>query len=56
MGMAELVRREAYINPFICISMFSLCRGENMGMAELRPSETRGLRKSILSHVGVFTL
>jgi hypothetical protein len=29
------VRREAYVNPFVCISMFSLCRGYNIGMAEL---------------------
>jgi hypothetical protein len=29
------VRREAYANPFFRISMFSLCRGYNLGMAEL---------------------
>jgi hypothetical protein len=26
------VRREAYTNPFFRISMFSLCRGYNLGM------------------------
>ncbi|KAF8238591.1 hypothetical protein L208DRAFT_1387270 [Tricholoma matsutake] len=51
------MRREAYINLFFHISTFSLCRGYNiLGMAELRPSKTRGLRQFILSHFDVFTL
>jgi hypothetical protein len=29
------VRREAYVNLFFRISTFSLCRGYNIGMAEL---------------------
>ena len=29
------MRREAYANPFFRISMFSLCRGYNLGLAEL---------------------
>ncbi|KAF8218873.1 hypothetical protein L208DRAFT_1419272 [Tricholoma matsutake] len=46
----------AYINLFFHISTFSLCRGYNIVMAELRPSKMRGLRQSVLSHFDVFSL
>ncbi|KAF8240996.1 hypothetical protein L208DRAFT_1383354, partial [Tricholoma matsutake] len=42
---------EAYVNLFFHISMFSLCRGYNIGL-----SETRSIHQFILLHFDVFTL